>query len=94
MLGEVRETDRGFEKVAFKDDYDKECSLQQSSAIGTCPTPGGSFVWLGMNSPDCPMVRPENLPPMFCRMHLNREQVFDLIQLLTNWHNTGSFKEK
>jgi hypothetical protein len=44
---------RGFSYKEFKDAYDKECRLSQSSAIdfeaeGGFENPGTSFVWLGI----------------------------------------------
>lgn len=42
-FGKVEKTDSGFEIISFKDYYDKECSIQQSSlATESC-------IWLGMN---------------------------------------------
>lgn len=53
MLGKSTKTERGFEVIKFKDAYENECSLQQSSAIGDTDeafeNPGSSFVWLGVN---------------------------------------------
>jgi hypothetical protein len=83
MLGEVTYTDRGFERIDFKDCYGEECSLQQSSAIEDSDIPGASFVWLGAN----------NVSGRADRMHLNKEQVGELVAHLVNWMNTGSFKE-
>ena len=54
MLGEVKPTARGFERIDFLDAYGVECSLQQSSAIDDTErgvgNPGSSFVWLGPNN--------------------------------------------
>ncbi len=88
----VDHTVRGFERIDFKDAYGEECSLQQSSVMGTCPTPGGSFVWLGINS--SVVTTEAGITSAPSRMHLNRNQVFELIQHLTHWHETGSFKGK
>lgn len=56
MLGKSTKTGRGFSVIAFRDAYDKECSLQQSSAIGdseeAMENPGSSFVWLGVDDAD------------------------------------------
>lgn len=53
MLGEDKETGRGFKYVEFVDAYGYECSLQQSSAIGdtdeAMENPGSSFIWLGVD---------------------------------------------
>mgnify|MGYP001602325901 CR=1 FL=1 len=76
----LRKTQRGFQIIEFKDANDKECSLQQSSAIGnyddSFDKPGSSLVWLGKGEE---------------RMHLTREQVSDLIGSLKMWQETGSF---
>lgn len=52
---EVRLTHRGFQLVEFRDAYGVKCSLQQSSAIGSCTVseqkPGSSYIWLGIDSP-------------------------------------------
>lgn len=53
MIGEHKKTDRGFTLVQFKDKNGRQCSLQQSSAIGnyddSLDNPGSSFVWLGVD---------------------------------------------
>jgi len=85
MLNEVEKTSRGFEIVRFKDANECECSLQQSSAIGayedSMSKPGSSFVWLGRD-----VVRD--------RMHLDREQVFRLVNHLQHWLKTGSLEQR
>lgn len=76
----VELTERGFELVKFKDANGKDCSLQQSSAIGEKDedmlNPGTSFIWLGREP---------------CRMHLNRQQTFLLAMKLMNWLDHGKF---
>lgn len=53
MLGEDKQTGRGFKFVEFTDAYGYRCSLQQSSAIGdtdeAMDNPGSSFIWLGVD---------------------------------------------
>lgn len=53
MLGKYERTGHGFGSVGFEDAYGHQCSLQQSSAIGSddnsLNTPGSSFVWLGLD---------------------------------------------
>lgn len=75
-------TDRGFERIEFKDRTGCECSLQQSSAIGDVPNamgrPGASFVWLGCDAGG--------------RMHLDRDMVIALCYRLENWLHTGLFE--
>lgn len=80
---EVKLTSRGFERIDFTDCYNKDCSLQQSSAIRDSDIPGASFIWLGPN--DGAYTNEVD------RMHLNREQVSQLVTYLVNWMNTGSF---
>lgn len=76
-------TERGFQEVEFTDANMYPCSLQQSSAVGTeegaIQRPGSSMVWLG---------------PFEGRMHLDRDQVAELIALLNSWVKTGSFAEE
>jgi hypothetical protein len=73
-LGPSRRTPRGFEYIEFKDHYDEDCSLQQSS-IAEYMEPGSSAVWLGREN---------------SHMHLNRKQVKALAKHLNHWlrHNT------
>ena len=78
-LGIVRQTDRRFEFIEFKDRNRKPCTLQQSSAMDNTErgiqNPGSSFVWLGTEED---------------RMHLSRDQVQMLIGHLQAWMETGS----
>ncbi len=85
-LGDVRTSERGFQKIVFGDANDQRCSLQQSSAIdGSLDghAPGAGFVWLGVDygSGDDKSVR----------MHLNRRQVKSLRRLLKRWLENGTF---
>ena len=76
----IHKTTCGFQRLEFKDHNGEPCSLQQSSAVGgyknAIDCPGSSYVWLG--------TEPN-------RMHLNREQVKDIMKLLTNWLKRGKF---
>lgn len=86
-------TSRGFEFVDFEDENDVACSLQQSSAVGNyedaMERPGSSAIWLGCKKNRPPHMGDEASP----RMHLNREQVCELVERLENWLRTGSFKD-
>lgn len=81
-LGKHKRTERGFELVEFTDVNGRDCSLQQSSAIGNhddaVKKPGSSFVWLGINGEK--------------RMHLNQEQVKGLVERLQQWLATGGLE--
>jgi len=77
-LGDVEFTERGFEIIRFNDSYDQGCSLQQSS-LAEYEQPGTSAVWLGIGG--------------LHRMHLKPDQVQELIEVLVQWLNTGSFQE-
>jgi hypothetical protein len=74
-LGPVERTERGFEIIRFKDDYQEPCSLQASS-VARHEKPGTSAVWLG---------------PESNRMHLDRAQVQLLINHLRTWLRSDSF---
>lgn len=74
----IERTERGFEIINFKDHYGVSCSIQQSSLAEYEP-PGTSAIWFGVS---------EN------RMHLSLKQVKELIPILTNWVNNGSFKKE
>ena len=80
MIIEERTTERGFEFVLFHDSKGSSCSIQQSSAIGDFPDavkhPGTSFLWIGRDGSD--------------RMHISREQVPQIIEILQRWARTGA----
>jgi len=75
MLGKIEKTGRGFQVIDFKDHTGEKCSLQQSSLADFEP-PGTSAVWLGIND---------------YRMHLQLEQVKELIKHLQKWVKEGVF---
>lgn len=99
MLGEIEETERGFQIINFKDYYNIECSLQQSS-LAIYQKTGTSAIWLGCVNAN-PRVLIKGLgwvklpmPDEYLadtRMHLNLEQVEDLIQHLQKWVRNGTF---
>lgn len=97
-------TERGFQKGEFKDYYDAECSIQQSSlADAEC-------IWLGIDDA-APQIMasdaiklgfptggaicgwvPFEIPKevlLSTRMHLERSQVEDLVESLQAWLKTG-----
>ena len=76
-LGEIKQTERGFEVIEFVDlSSGKMCTLQQSSVCIDDAAPGASAIWLGVGD---------------VRMHLNHEKVAALVAHLTAWVETGSF---
>lgn len=105
VLGELQHTNRGFEVIAFKDRYDAQCSIQQSS-IATEPC-----LWLGIDDPEPKIMAsiahkhgiqtdqttgwvkfpiPDEVA-ISTRMHLNVETVRGLIPVLQRWVDTDSF---
>lgn len=94
MLGPVEKTNRGFELVEFKDLYDKRCSLQQSSLATD------AAIWLGCDDAEPRVLipgegwQPVAMPANYIantRMHLNQDQVRELVSHLQRWLDTGSF---
>lgn len=101
----IKKTQRGFQKVEFKDSNNLACSLQISSCAGT------DRIWLGLDNPDIqefypypretdeswfkvedlsPLKhRPQNEIHVFSRMHLTRKQVEKLLPHLQNFVETG-----
>jgi len=71
----ITKTERGFEIIHFFDRNSQICSLQQSSLADYEP-PGGSAIWFG---------RVEN------RMHIDLEQMKDLLPHLKRWVKKGQF---
>jgi hypothetical protein len=95
----IEKTGRGFSLANFADRNGESCSLQKSSiATEDC-------IWLGINDakPQVfiphgdPAWRPMELPKLppggdilfTTRMHLNREQVAELIPVLQHFADTG-----
>lgn len=72
---EIKTTNRGFELAEFTDYNGCNCSLQQSS-LAIMEPPGTSAIWLGRDGN---------------RMHLNLEQVKELLPILETWVNEGNF---
>jgi len=70
---DLNKTERGFYIAEFKDRYDKDCSIQESSlATEGC-------IWLGQNDVD---GKP-------ARMHLTVDMVKELLPLLQIFVETG-----
>ena len=108
-LASVNKTERGFEKLEFKDAYDISCSLQQSSAASF------NALWVGVDDPN-PVILvtdavrlglptfgkthgwvPYEIPNdvlLHTRMHMNEDQVRGMIAHLQSWLDTGSLAIK
>lgn len=71
----VEHTARGFEIINFVDKYGAPCTLQQSSLASFGP-PGSSAIWFGTDKD---------------RMHIDREQLEELLPHLKRWAKTGKF---
>lgn len=85
-------TQRGFDLINFKDAQGADCSLQKSSSSSE------SKIWLGTDDADPRMLvkhegwLPVDMPDGVLyntRMHLNREQVAELLPYLVNFVETG-----
>ena len=91
---ELKQTSRGFDYSKFNDGYGLECSIQKSSSAMD------DYIWLGIDKPKLTvfqdaskgkyieMEMPENFS-VDSRMHLNREQVAELLPLLQKFVETG-----
>jgi uncharacterized protein (DUF342 family) len=104
----VTKTQRGFEKILFSDQYNCQCSLQQSSSAEK------ARIWLGVENADPKVLAskarsfgietnettgwvPYPIPNevlLTTRMHLDRKQVKELMKHLQNWLDTESFKNQ
>lgn len=88
---EKTHTERGFSVIKFNDAYDYLCTLQESSS-------NEPHIWLGRNSANPKKLElgkgwiPVELPAgieCFNRMHLNQQQVKELIVHLQKFVDTG-----
>lgn len=91
---EIKETERGFSYSEFSDSYGAKCSIQKSSSAMD------DYIWFGIDKPEITIFENENMgkyiktamPKTFmvnARMHLNREQVKELLPILEHFVNTG-----
>lgn len=82
MKIKMKTSERGFVVGEFKDLYDKECSIQESS-LATKPA-----IWLGC---DEGTHTKDHLGNEVClsRMHLDRKRAKQLIKLLQYFIDTG-----
>lgn len=78
------DTSRGFNFLSFRDRYDADCSLQQSS-LALCEPPGSGAIWLGVDKTG------EGKDVESGRMHLTYKQVPKLIEALEYWLEHGTF---
>ncbi len=92
----MKKTERGFNYVKFIDLYGKEYSIQESSLATD------DAIWFGIDNPQITIFEDNNkgkyintkLPENWVvasRMHLNREQVAELIPILQKFVDQGGF---
>jgi hypothetical protein len=76
----LAKTERGFKGGSFKDRYDNDCSIQESSlATEAC-------IWLGM---DHEVLHPTTGERCGARMHLTQDMTAALIPKLQKFVKTG-----
>jgi hypothetical protein len=91
---ELNTTQRGFDITEFTDSYGEICSLQKSSSASS------DKIWLGISKPKLTVFENESkgqyiitdMPENFsvnARMHLNREQVAELLPYLQKFVESG-----
>ena len=92
----INKTPRGFSRGFFRDQDGIFCSIQKSGlATREC-------VWIGIENPELVVFEDEScanyivakMPENFmvnAKMHLNREQVKELLPILTEFVETGNF---
>lgn len=86
-------TYRGFGRIDFKDKYNVDCSIQESSlATDNC-------IWFGCNEANPRHLvpgqgwQPVEMPTEYyasTRMHLSQEQVLELLPILVKFAYTGT----
>ena len=87
-------TNRGFDLIEFRDLYDESCSLQKSSLATD------DAIWLGVHSATPKRIGDNGweeykIPSdvyIGSRMHLNKEQVKQLLPILKRFAKTGRLK--
>lgn len=86
MKLKLEKTERGFARAEFKDLYNFDCSIQESSSADV------DAIWLGCQSGAHYMgTVPLDEIDFTClaRMHLSRDQVAALLPLLNRFVKTG-----
>ena len=84
-------TARGFSIIDFKDRYDVECNIQESSLATD------DAIWIGCANPEPKIMSDKGWVPykipeyvlINTRMHLTRRQVKELLPILANFVETG-----
>lgn len=94
-------TDRGFGLIEFKDFYDADCNIQESSLATE------NAIWIGVNDANPQIMAsdtelggtgwvkyhiPEEVS-LTTRMHLTQEQVKELLPILQAFADTGELPE-
>jgi len=91
---ELKKTERGFERGEFTDLYGEKCSIQKSSLATD------DAIWFGINAPKLTVFEDEKMGKYInttvpktwmvsSRMHLNRDQVAELLPILQKFVETG-----
>jgi len=97
ITNKMKKTQRGFSINNFIDLYGEKCSIRKSSLATE------DAIWFGVDSPKLTIFEDESLgkyittdmPKTFAvhsRMHLNREQVKQLLPILKKFVKTGEFE--
>ena len=93
-MSKIKHTQRGFAHMEFEDLYGEGCSIQKSSLATD------DAIWFGIDEPKLTVFEDENMgkyivsqmPKHFMvssRMHLNRDQVKELLPILQHFVETG-----
>jgi hypothetical protein len=94
---EISHTERGFSISKFKDAEGEDCSLQKSSSAME------DKIWLGVSHPKLIVFENEQMGKyivadmpknfdVYSRMHLNQEQVKQLLPYLIKFAETGELE--
>lgn len=91
-------SDRGFKGGEFQDQYNKKCSLQESSKAAIEDDGEGHCIWFGLDEveifkdlrtgPGIPVVLDDTYT-VFSRMHLSQRQVKEIIPHLQYFAESG-----
>lgn len=85
---------RGFVTIKFTDSYREECSIQESSLVVP-------HLWVGIDDPDIKILTADGWKDyplvegalVSGRMHLNKEKVMKLSEVLNEWLASESLEK-